>query len=71
MAKVSILEQPIFTYVCTNHPDRMAIAIIGNEVEVLFKGKTPMQAHMAADKWRKEEHARLNKGDRRKKVAAE
>ena len=69
MAKVTILELPIFTYSCTSHPDRMCLATIGN-LPLLFKGKTPMQAHMAAEKWRKEEHARLSKGDARKKAAA-
>lgn len=42
------------------------IALIGN-LAMLFKGKTPMQAHAAAEKWRREETEKLKSKAQRKR----
>jgi len=53
MAKVHTLDLPIRTWTPTADGDP-CIAMIGR-LPMIFKGKTPMQAHMAADRWRKTE----------------
>lgn len=57
MAKTSILDLPIYTWTPVQD-GQPCIARIA-DLPMFFTGKTPMQAHMAADAWRKEEVGKI------------
>lgn len=60
MKKVPVKDLPIYVYTCVTHPDRMAIARIG-DLPLEIKGKTPLAAKKAAEEWIEMEAERLSK----------
>lgn len=72
MSKISILELPIKLFQPMEDGDPY-IALIGTDTKplpILIRGKTPLQAQMKAEEWRKTEHARVN-GKTKKKAEGE
>lgn len=59
MPKIPLTDLPIKTYEPTDGQG-MCIAMI-ERCPIFFRGKTPMQAAAAAEKWRQEEVAKLDR----------